>query len=780
MTIAAKRQPFRRRLRRASSRAWRIVALRVARFAALRRLTPPVAIFLIVATLAQFGGLTPIEHALMDLRFRLTERPASGSLVVVEIDNRSLQGLSVWPWPREYHGQLLDRLFAAGVDTVGLDIDFSSHSTAAGDAALVAALARADARVVLPVFKQHASLEETAGDLSFTQPIVALRDHARLASVSLQPAASGQIRLYSRTETWQGQEYPSLAAALAASAPSRARDFYVDFGIRPDSITRISYADLLRGNVDPAVLAGKRVLVGATAVELGDRSAVPLYRVMPGVMVQALAYESLAQNRALLRSGPALTFGVALLLAILLGPRFARWSWRKGGVLLLGFGLGAFGLATLLQLVLPLSLDIAAWCLVLALSYASATARGIDGLARRLLRKGMTLLHRTAMMRTMIEDAFDGIIVAREDGTIEMINPAAAQLLGTPADTLLDCAVGALIDLPEGRGIPLASAGGVADPDQRRPLTTTLRRADGTDLPIELVVWSVELRPIRHRLERRKQARRLAIFTFRDISERQRAEGAQKAALERALAADRAKMEFIHNMSHELRTPLNAIIGFSEMLKEQMLGPLGNDTYVSYAGDIHRSGGSLLETINNILDMARIEGGRYELNEDMVDLCELLERATGAIAPSAAQKRIAMTGPEAGLALYLRADERALMQMLVNLLSNAVKFTAEGGRVMLATALDAAGDCTVAIADTGIGMSADEFDRALKPFQQADTSLARKYDGAGLGLSIAAGLMALHGGGLNIDSAPRVGTTITLRFPASRLVAPPAALAKAV
>jgi signal transduction histidine kinase len=120
------------------------------------------------------------------------------------------------------------------------------------------------------------------------------------------------------------------------------------------------------------------------------------------------------------------------------------------------------------------------------------------------------------------------------------------------------------------------------------------------------------------------------------------------------------------------------------------------------------------------------------------------------------------------------------MQMLVNLLSNAVKFTAEGGRVMLATALDAAGDCTVAIADTGIGMSADEIDRALKPFQQADTSLARKYDGAGLGLSIAAGLMALHGGGLNIDSAPRVGTTITLRFPASRLVAPPAALAKAV
>jgi signal transduction histidine kinase len=238
-------------------------------------------------------------------------------------------------------------------------------------------------------------------------------------------------------------------------------------------------------------------------------------------------------------------------------------------------------------------------------------------------------------------------------------------------------------------------------------------------------------------------------------------------------------MEFIPNMSHELRTPLNAIIGFSEMLKEQMLGPLGNDTYVSYAGDIHRSGGSLLETINNILDMARIEGGRYELNEDVVDLLELLQRATGAVAASADPKRIAIIGPDADHSPYLRADERALMQMLINLLSNAVKFTGEGGRVTIATALDASGDCTVSIADTGIGMSADEVQRALRPFQQADTSLARKYDGAGLGLSIAVGLMALHGGGLDIDSEPGVGTTITLRFPAARLVAPPKALAKA-
>jgi PAS domain S-box-containing protein len=779
MMIAAKRQLAKRRMRRASSRAWRLFAARVGRLAVVRRMGPPLAIFLFVAALAQLGGLTPIEHWLMDLRFRLTERPASSNLVVVEVDNRSLQELSVWPWPRAYHGQLLDRLFAAGVDSVALDIDFSSRSTAAGDAALATALERADAPVILPVFKQHASLEEIAGDLTFTQPIAEFRERARLGSVSLQPAASGQIRLYSRTESWRGHDYPSLAVALAGAAPSNARDFYIDFGIRPDSIPRISYADLLRGTVDPVVLAGKRVLVGATAVELGDRSAVPLYRVLPGVMVQALAYESLAQNRALLRSGPALTFGVAFLLAAFLGPRFTRWSWRKGGVVLLGFGLGVFGLATLLQLLLPLSLDIAAWCLVLALSYVSATARGIDGLARRLLRKGMTLLHRTAMMRTMIEDSFDGIIVAREDGAIEMINPAAAQLLGTPADSLLGCAVSALIDLPAGHGIPLAPAGGVADPEQRRPLTTILRRADGMDLPIELVVWSVELRPMRHRLERRKQARRLAIFTFRDISERQRAEAAQRAALERAVAADRAKMEFIHNMSHELRTPLNAIIGFSEMLKEQMLGPLGNGTYVSYAADIHRSGGSLLETINNILDMARIEGGRYELSEDIVDLRELLERATGAVALSAGQKRIVMTGPEAGPSLYLRADERALMQMLVNLLSNAVKFTAEGGRVTIATARDGAGDCTVAIADTGIGMSADEIDRALKPFQQADSSLARKYDGSGLGLSIAAGLMALHGGGLEIDSKPGVGTSIALRFPAARLAAPPKALARA-
>jgi PAS domain S-box-containing protein len=584
--------------------------------------------------------------------------------------------------------------------------------------------------------------------------------HAPLASVNLQPGEDGLIRLYSLAEPWDDNLVPSMGAIFAAVERPRADVFYLDYGIDPASLPRISFVDLLQGRADASLLQGKLVIVGAAAIELGDLATVPVHRVLPGVAVQALGYESIVQGRMILRSSPMITWGVAVLLAIVGGARFGRWPWRRGLLVVLAGSAGLIAGSIALQAVAPVSLDIVAWIAVLWVSFIAALMRGTDALAIRIYRKGMALLHRTAIMRAVLDDSFDGIIIADDRDRIEHVNATAARMVGEPADALLGRPVATLFK---------TAAAGPAGTNQ--PVSTTLALADGSEVPVELVVSRSDLRGGRHPFERRQEGRAIAIWTFRDITERRRAEEAQKAALQEAIATSRAKSEFIANMGHELRTPLNAIIGFSEMLKEQMLGPIGTPAYVSYAADIHTSGTRLRDALNGILDIARIEGGRYQLEEEPVALAEAVDAAIGTVAEAVRQKGTTIQCMFDGALPMVRADARAVRQVLVSLLSNAVKFTGDDGRVAISGGLDGSGDWLLSIADNGIGMPQEQLEKVLKPFQQADASLARKYEGVGLGLSLASGLMQLHDGSLAIASAPDAGTTVTIRFPATRVLA---------
>jgi PAS domain S-box-containing protein len=732
---------------------------RAVRRALVRLCASPAAIALAAAlALAGLGALAPLEHRLMDLRFGLVQRPASGDLVSVEIDNASLADLGVWPWPRDLHATVIDRLAAAGVRGIAMDIDFSSASTPAADAALAEALARAGHRVVLPIFKQHASLGRPDSDVRYTVPLPMFSAHAPLASVNLQPGADGLIRLYSVAEPWDDNLVPSMGAIFAAVERPRADVFYLDYGIDPATLPRISFADLLQGRADAERLQGKLVIVGAAAVELGDLAAVPIHRVLPGVAVQALGYESMVQGRMILRSSPLVTWGVAVLLAIVGGVRFGRWPWRRGLLVVLAGSAGLVAGSIALQAAAPVSLDIAAWIAVLWISFIAALMRGTDALAIRIYRKGMALLHRTAIMRAVLDDSFDGIIIADDRDRIEHVNATAARMVGESADALL------------GRPVATLFKTATSPAGTNQPVPATLARADGAEVPVELVVSRSDLRGGRHPFERRQEGRAIAIWTFRDVTERRRAEEAQKVALQEAIAASRTKSEFIANMGHELRTPLNAIIGFSEMLKEQMLGPIGTPAYVSYAADIHTSGTRLRDALNGILDIARIEGGRYQLDEEPIALAEAVDAAIGAVAEAARQKGTTIQSMlDDGLPM-VRADARAVRQVLASLLANAVKFTGDGGRVAIGGGIDAGGDVLLSIADDGIGMAPDQLDKVTKPFQQADSSLARRYEGVGLGLSLASGLMQLHDGSLAIASAPNAGTTVNLRFPAARVL----------
>ncbi len=232
--------------------------------------------------------------------------------------------------------------------------------------------------------------------------------------------------------------------------------------------------------------------------------------------------------------------------------------------------------------------------------------------------------------------------------------------------------------------------------------------------------------------------------------------------------ANRAKTEFLATMSHELRTPLNAIIGFADLMRSEIRGPIGHPRYREYAEDIHESGQHLLSLINDILDLSRIEAQRFELHEDGVTIAAVAEACVHLMSSQAERKKLRIDASDLSALGEIRADDRLMRQMILNLLSNAIKFTPDRGTVELAGTTGPEGDIALTVTDTGIGMSEEEIEMALKPFVQVDSSIARRYGGSGLGLSITKRFVELHGGRLEIDSRKGEGTRVTLHFPADR------------
>jgi PAS domain S-box-containing protein len=439
---------------------------------------------------------------------------------------------------------------------------------------------------------------------------------------------------------------------------------------------------------------------------------------------------------------------------------FGHWSF----VASLAAGL-AIGLA-----LLPLAGDrlIGAAVIVGALLIMAATAMRAARAETQVESLQLKLLDERSY-HAFVDGAVEGFFRTTRDGRYLIANPALARIYGYETSEQLKSE---LKDI---------SASLYVDPNRRdefhalmksqrvvRDFVSLIRRRDGT------LIWIAE----NARIVTDDDGQFLFYEgTVEDITEKRQSEEATRQALRETQEASRQKGAFLAAMSHELKTPLNAVIGFSDLMRQELFGPIENDRYRSYVDDVHENGLRLLAMINSILDFSRIEGGLLDLDETILCVADAVDAARDAMA--ATGKATASIHVQVPPDLpSLRADAKRLHQILMHVLSNAAKFTSRNGRIDIRAKVAGDGGLVLVIQDTGIGMASSLIRGALEPFKQLDAGLERRFEGLGLGLPLANALMRLHGGGLAIHSEPGQGTTVSLNFPRERtlrLAAAPAA-----
>jgi two-component system cell cycle sensor histidine kinase PleC len=364
---------------------------------------------------------------------------------------------------------------------------------------------------------------------------------------------------------------------------------------------------------------------------------------------------------------------------------------------------------------------------------------------------------------TSIFDASEiGIIVTDRQQRIVRVNDSFVRTFGWSRDQLIGEPFMDFVPEETDPDIEDTDAVGFLERGTRASGEVKLLRSDGTISNALYTSANLEL----------SQRRRFQVTTIMDISLRKQMEISLRVSKDQADAANHAKSAFLANMSHELRTPLNAIIGFSEIMMNETFGPLGTPKYKEYLSDVHLSARHLLEIINEVLDMSKIEAGKVELDEQIFDIGDLVQSVTRMMTSRAFSANIDLQTEVVDDLPLLRADARLIRQVLINLVSNAIKFSMKGGKISTKVDMHADGDLRITVADQGIGIPRDKIREALEPFGQiVDSNLAKEQQGTGLGLPLAKAMVELHGGMLDLQSETNVGTTVTVFLPSRRVVA---------
>jgi signal transduction histidine kinase len=391
--------------------------------------------------------------------------------------------------------------------------------------------------------------------------------------------------------------------------------------------------------------------------------------------------------------------------------------------------------------------------------------RGVHALERQQLatahmrRDELRLKRQNLLLQSTLENIGEGLSVFDSQGRLIAWNRRFCELLDLPADLAVSATLHDILTHQAARG----DFGG-DDPE-----TEVFKRLElfYRDVP----TTKERVMPLGRTLQIRRRAmpNGAVISTYSDVTENKASEGRLIEARSQAEAANRAKGDFLAMMSHELRTPLNAIIGFSEVISEELFGPIANEKYLEYIKDIHSSSLHLLSIIDDVLDMSKIEAGKVELAKEVVQLKNIISEVMRMVHERARSRNIELTAQLLGENVEIWADGRSMKQIFLNLLYNAIKFSNEGGRIYVRVLGDNPDIAVLEIEDHGIGMSEEEQKRALQPFGQAKPVTTRNYGGTGLGLPITKGLVEAHGGTLTIDSRTGYGTLVRIVLPRERV-----------
>ncbi|MBN9036061.1 MAG: PAS domain S-box protein [Rhizobiales bacterium] len=364
-------------------------------------------------------------------------------------------------------------------------------------------------------------------------------------------------------------------------------------------------------------------------------------------------------------------------------------------------------------------------------------------------------------LRTIIDTATDGVVIIGNDGKIRSISRPAEALFGVDGFNLVGQPFTSLFAMESQKAAGDYLAGlaenGVASVlnDGREVIG---REAQGRFIPLFMTIG------------RLPQASGFCAV-LRDITNWKRAEENLTEARAQAERASSHKTEFLARVSHEIRTPLNAIIGFSELMLDEKFGPIGNDRYKDYLRDINKSGNHVLDLVNDLLDISKIEAGQQEMSYEAVSLAEVLGEAVAMMQPQANRERVIIRSSFASRLPEVVADLRSVRQIALNLLSNAIRYTPAGGQVIVSTAYEASGDIVMRVRDTGIGMAAAEIEQAMKPFKQINALKRPRGDGTGLGLPLTKAMVEANRARFAISSAPGEGTLVEITFPSTRVLA---------
>jgi PAS domain S-box-containing protein len=366
-----------------------------------------------------------------------------------------------------------------------------------------------------------------------------------------------------------------------------------------------------------------------------------------------------------------------------------------------------------------------------------------------------------SLMTSIFEVSEIGIIVTDQNGRIVRVNDSFVRIYGWSRDELINADVISLAT-PDERELARKNHDEFIRTGVRSSGELKIIRKNGSVANALFTTATLEL----------SQKRRYQVTTVMDITLRKQMEESLRLAKEQADTANRAKSAFLANMSHELRTPLNAIIGFSEMMIKETFGALGHAKYKEYLQDVHTSAEHLLEIINEVLDMSKIEAGRIELDESEVDVGELIKTVSRMMASRAFGANVTLNVEIHENFPHLFADKKLLRQILINLVTNAVKFSKSGGSIdIIAYTLDD-GRMQITIADQGVGIPKDKIKQALQPFGQvSERPENSEHQGTGLGLPLAKAMIELHDGTIRLESDVGKGTTVFINFPSYRMVA---------